>query len=329
MDRLAGVEEILDGPLDDLDAVAGNLRDLATGQSAARRDAAEPAGDRPAVAGWRVALGARRRDRRGRHPGLAARRRGPARTVAPGRRRSTAEPRSSRRRGSRGPPWTAVAGLEPARRRRAGAPLPRRRVRRRPLPRWSSTTSSPPTRSRSCGSWRGSPGAASSSTTSSAAGSFWLGRLAHEPRRDAEPAAPGHDGPLSVRRAYSRPSCAASSTRRASDRRRGRRVRRPPGRDRRAVTRRADRRWSDARSSSSAAGRPARRPRPRARAARAATSSCSSGRPPGAGGPAACSPRRPRSTRCAGSASTRRTIARVARPIPAMRVETAAGTRSG
>ena len=28
MERLAGVEEILDGPLDDLDAVAGNLRDL-------------------------------------------------------------------------------------------------------------------------------------------------------------------------------------------------------------------------------------------------------------------------------------------------------------
>jgi hypothetical protein len=28
MERLAGVEEILDGPLDDPDAVAGNLRDL-------------------------------------------------------------------------------------------------------------------------------------------------------------------------------------------------------------------------------------------------------------------------------------------------------------
>src|SRR5262249_59199106 len=28
MERLAGVDEILDGPLEDIDAVAGNLRDL-------------------------------------------------------------------------------------------------------------------------------------------------------------------------------------------------------------------------------------------------------------------------------------------------------------
>ena len=57
------------------------------------------------------------------------------------------------------------------------------------------------------------------------------------------------------------------------------------------------------------------------------TSSCSSARGPGAGGPAGCSPRLPRSASCGTRGWTRRRSRRVARPIPAMRVETAGAAR--
>ena len=84
----------------------------------------------------------------------------------------------------------------------------------------------------------------------------------------------------------------------------------------RATARRAGRhRDRRRRSGRGGPGRPAR-------GCRAARSSSSSGRRPGAGGPAACSPRRPRSRRCGAPASDAATLAAVARPIPAMRVET-------
>ena len=61
----------------------------------------------------------------------------------------------------------------------------------------------------------------------------------------------------------------------------------------------------------------------------ASMSSSSSARRPGAGAPAASSRRPLRSPRCAAPGLTDATLATVARPIPAMRVETAAGRPSG
>ena len=68
-----------------------------------------------------------------------------------------------------------------------------------------------------------------------------------------------------------------------------------------------------------------RRRRPRTSRGPATRWWSSSARRRGAGGRAACSPRRPRCASCAGPGSTPPTLARVARPIPAMRVESPRG----
>ena len=75
-------------------------------------------------------------------------------------------------------------------------------------------------------------------------------------------------------------------------------------------------------SRSSGAAWPAARWRPRSPAPASRSSSWSGSRP-GGGGPAACSAPRSRSRRCGAWGSRSRDLDRVARPIPAMRLETA------
>ncbi len=146
MERRTDAVELLDGPLDDPAALAGNLRDLrrinrwlggvrlsadAIDALAAHRERADPA---------------RRRDRRRRHPDgppRAGRRRGRA-----ARRRRHRQPARGPRRGRRGQAgrgrdrraWSCTSATG------ARSPTPTARSTS-PTPRWSSTTSRPTRRS--------------------------------------------------------------------------------------------------------------------------------------------------------------------------------------
>ena len=182
-----------------------------------------------------------------------------------------------------------------------------------------STTSNRPTRSRSCASCGASRGSASSSTTSSGAGSFWIGGVAPHPHDRARAATrdttdrcrsagPGHATRLSDLLAAG-PASTPVATFVG--------VRRPPLRDRRraepdtlrGVERRevADRR---------VAGPPGPRPRSGSPGA-GATSSSSSAPRPGAGARAASSRRPPRSHALRRLGVDRGATSRAsARPVP-------------
>ena len=189
MERLAGVEEILDGPLDDLDAVAGNLRDLrrvnrllgGTRLSRLAIDRLWPDGTSLSV----LDVGTGGADIPVSLLADAAR----ARTVAPGR---------GDRQPSRGDRGGAARAARPGPGRRTRAcgsptgwrsPTPTARSTS-PTARWSSTISSPPTRSRCCGRWR-RVARLGIVVNDLVRGRLLLGgRLGHEPRRDAEPLDP-------------------------------------------------------------------------------------------------------------------------------------------
>ena len=201
MERRTDAVELLDGPLDDPAALAGNLRDLRRvnrwlGGVRLSADAIDAlAAHREQLTVLDVGTGGAdiplalldAGGRRGR--GLA------------GRRASTAGPRSWRRRSWPDRRVDRDAGAGAARRRRALAALPRRLVRRRPRlagpPPPQPDEAVAPARAR----WAGSPGSASSSTTSIRSRLGWLGAwlLGHLLTRNRYTR---HDAPLSVRRAY-------------------------------------------------------------------------------------------------------------------------------
>ena len=203
MDRLTDAVELLDGPLDDPTALAGNLRDLrrinrwlgGVRVSSAAIDAARGAS--------RGAVPARRRDRRRRHPGRAARRGDPARPDAPRSSGSTTVPRCSRRPSAPHRRSAATGRPHADGRGRALAALPGSLVRRRPR----LARPPPPRRRRGSAAararWAASRGSGSSSTTSTGAGSAWLGAwlIGHLLTGNRYTR---HDAPLSVRRAYRR-----------------------------------------------------------------------------------------------------------------------------
>ena len=325
MDRLTNAEELLDGPLDDPAALAGNLRDLRrinrvlggvrlsrlavdrllnaapTHLDAARSRSSTSARAAPTSRSrcWRTRAAAAGRWRsspidtrpevldaaRASRPALDAPRRASTLDVSDGRSLPYPDRAFDIAHAS-----LVIHHLEPGRGRRVA------RAR-----------------------WPASPASGSSSTTWTAAGCIWLGCLAHRPPVHAEPLHPPRRAAVRPPRLHAardaraaapsraapgRPSSAGSSATATRSRRSGRDRRR---RDRRRRSGRGGPRRS------ARAARPRRRP-PRAVARRIA------------GGPAASSARRPRSTRFARPGSTTATLAAVARPVPAMRVETAAGT---
>jgi len=178
MDRLAGVAEFLDGPLDDHAALDGNLRDLArinrwTGGTRLSERAIYALGG-GALGGSATGAGATGAGATGVTildvgtggadipMTLLARARAAGRPLTITATDSRPEILASARRVR--PFIDRTAGLELA--VADGRGLPTRTARSTsPTPRWSSTTSSPTTRSRSCVSSAASPVAGSSSTT--------------------------------------------------------------------------------------------------------------------------------------------------------------------
>ena len=234
MRRLAGARELLDGPLDDPAALRGNLRDLARinrwfgGTRRSRRALDRLLGRR---------TGAPHAARRGhggrRHPARPARRRREAR--APAARHGGGLAPGGDRRGARGRPadrdgrrprarGVATAGRCPGRTARSTSSTPRS---------WSITSSRAEAIAFLRGGGAGSRGSGVVVNDLVRARRHWLGArvlLAAMTRNRYT----RHDGPLSVRRAYTRVELrallAGAGLRPVA---RDRRVRRAPGRDRR------------------------------------------------------------------------------------------------
>ena len=175
MRRLAGVHEFLDGPLDDPAVLRGNLRDLARinrwlgGVGGARDGRWSALTGRRTVPHTLLDVGTGAADI-------------PLALIADGAKRGRAPARD--RDGSRQEVVEAALALDPRLATIDGLELGCPTGGRSPGPTGRSTSSTPrsssitwsrATRSRSCGRPAGSPGSASSSTTSSARAAHWLG----------------------------------------------------------------------------------------------------------------------------------------------------------